>query len=127
VPTNRNIDSSPQSKWQPEFSQKRNSYQVEISKKAEIKNRIKEIIDLCKDENSAVHKEMGGVIEAERGVYNLLNQADQENFRPNAPGNQFTPIKPDDYRSSNLQKDIKSMIMQNSHIQLPEEAHQLIN
>jgi exopolyphosphatase/pppGpp-phosphohydrolase len=50
VATNPRIDASSQQRWQPDASQRR-SYQVESTKKSEIKNRIKEIIDLCKGEN----------------------------------------------------------------------------
>lgn len=128
VPTIRNIDNTPQSKWQPEYSQKRGGYPLENAKKNEIKNRIKEIIDLCKDENSAVHREMTGVIEAEKGVLNLLGQAEVEGFRQVAPGGtQFTPVKIDDYRPNTQQREIRSIITQNSYSHLPEEAQQLIN
>lgn len=54
VPTQPRIDNSPLPRWQTDNSQRR-SFQVDASKKSEIKNRIKEIIDLCKGENSAVH------------------------------------------------------------------------
>jgi hypothetical protein len=119
VPTQPRIDHSPQTRWQPDNSQRRSTYQVEAGKKSEIKNRIKEIIDLCKGENSAVQAEMAGVIREEREVYDLLGRADHDNFRPapSAPS-QFTPYRED--QGSALQRDIKSIILQNSHIQLPE-------
>lgn len=125
VPTQPRIDTSPQPRWQPDTSQRRSgSFQVEPGKKNEIKNRIKEIIDLCKGDNSAVHQEMAGVIKEEREVYDLLGRADHDSFRPSAPPH-YTPARDDP--ASSLQRDIKSTILQNSHVQLSEEALQLIN
>ncbi len=127
VPTQPRIDHSPQTRWQPDYSQ-RGSYQVEPAKKGEIKNRIKEIIELCRGENSAVNAEMGGIIREEREVYDLLGRTDHDSFRPPAPigpSSQLTPHRDD--AGSTLQRDIKSILVGNSHIQLPEEAHQLVN
>lgn len=71
---------------------------------------------------------MTGVIEAEKGVLNLLGQAEVEGFRQVAPGGtQFTPVKTDDYRPNTQQREVRSIITQNGYSQLPEEAQQLIN
>jgi hypothetical protein len=83
---------------------------------------------------------MGGVIEAERDVYQLLSQADQEQFAKgghpqNGPGvSQYTPIRgpgTEEYRdptqaARNVQQSIRDII-QNSRIPLSEEVIQLIS
>lgn len=128
VTTQPRIDHSPQQRWQADQSQRRGSYQVEPGKKSEIKNRIKEIIELCKGDNSAVQAEMAGVIKEEQYISDLLGRTENDGFRPPAPTGpsfSFTPHRED--HGSSLQRDIKSVILQNSHIQLPEEALQLIN
>ena len=97
VPTQPRIDHSPQQRWQQDTSQGRGGYQVEGGKKSEIKNRIREIIDLCKGENAAIHQEIAGVIKEERDVYDLLGRTEQDNFRPpasSAPAHShFTPLR----------------------------------
>jgi len=67
---------------------------------------------------------MAGIIKEEREVADLLGRTDHEAFRQQAPAH-YTPAR-DDHGSA-LQRDIKSIILQNSHTQLPEEALQLVN
>ena len=45
-------------------SQGRASYGVNQHKKVELKNKIKEIIDLCKEENGVVIKDVNGMADA---------------------------------------------------------------
>lgn len=77
---------------------------------------------MCKGENAAIHQEMAGVIRDEREVYDLLARTEQDSFRPPASSapihSQFTPLREE--QASTLQRDIKSILVQNSHIQLPE-------
>ena len=60
----------------PAESHGRVSYPGTQHKKIDLKNKIKEIIDLCKDENTVVTKDINGMADAERGILNLLQQAD---------------------------------------------------
>jgi hypothetical protein len=55
-PPYRNIEASPLSRPQ------RASLPVDQGRKAEIKSKIREIIDLCRDENAAVTRELAGVL-----------------------------------------------------------------
>ena len=94
----------------------------------------------------AATRDIAGVAEEEKNIYNLLQQANfaadgtapQANpmFPPtptNAPLNagNYTPIRSQGEDLTNpgksLQQDIRSMLSNNSNIQLSEEALQLIN
>jgi hypothetical protein len=70
--------------------------------------------------------------EAEKGIYNLLQQADMEGLPtgyapPQGPPSTYTPIRAPEETGKNLQRDIKSIIERNTHVHLSEEALQLIN
>jgi hypothetical protein len=68
---------------------------------------------------------MAGVIREEQDVLNLLARTDHDNFRPAPTASHYTPHREE--HPNNLQRDIRSTILQNGHIQLPEEALQLVN
>lgn len=68
--------------------------------------------------------------EAEKGIYNLLQQADMEGTgyaASQAPPVSYTPVRGPDDSEKNLQRDIKSIIDRNPQVHLTEEALQLIN
>ena len=42
------------------------------SRKQEINNKIEQVMQLCRDENEAVTRDLGALIQAEKGVQDLL-------------------------------------------------------
>jgi hypothetical protein len=119
---------------------KRASFTNTNHKKSELKNKIREIIDLCKDENASVTRDLSRAAETEEGIYNLLKGANvaagenpvtstSNNYAPSA---NYTPIRGSHNEEAanpakNLQQDIRAMLSRNGNVQLSEEALQLID
>ena len=103
------------------------------SRKQEIKSKIDQIMHLCHDENTAVNRDLNSLIQAEKGVHELLQQT--EPAAPSMSGpistpipSTITPIRPvKEDLSSQLHQDIGSIIRKNSHVFLNEEALRLID
>lgn len=61
--------------------------------------------------------------EAEKGIYNLLQQTDMEGLPtsyapPQAPTENYTPIRGPEDTGKNLQRDIRSIIEHNPQVHL---------
>ena len=90
-------------------------------------------MQMCRDENSAVNRDLNSLIQAEKGVHDLLQQT--EPAAPSMSGppgtpipSTITPIRPvKEDTSSQLHHDIGSIIRKNSHVPLNEEALRLID